>query len=584
MSQTLQQVLPVQKGFDPYSVRGDFPLLQITAHGKPLVYLDNAATTQKPRVVIQTLRHYYEAQNANIHRGVYALSQQATDAYEQARRKVQRFINAPSARQIVFTRGSTESINLVANCYGRMTLREGDEVVISTMEHHSNIVSWQMICQQTGARLRVIEMTDTGELRMDHYRSLLNERTRIVAVTAVSNALGTINDVDEITALAHQAGAKVLIDAAQWVAHAPTDVQAMDCDFLVFSGHKIFGPTGIGVLYGKLDLLEAMPPWQGGGDMIETVRFEQTTYASTPNKYEAGTPHIAGAIGLGAAIDYVAALDLKAVAEYERQLLAYATEKLSTIPGLRLIGTAPHKAGVISFVMEEPAISAYELGIALDMMGIAIRTGHHCCMPLMDRLGINGTARASLAMYNTREEIDALVAGLQKLAGSLKPKPTAPPVQDAQQLIWPEPVASSPQEAADELIEAFELLGDWEARDQYLLELGEKIPPMPDWLKTESNRVHGCMSTVHLHARKRPGTVDAIDFLADSDAHLVRGLIAVLQRLFSGQSASAILKFDTEKFFSQLGLDRHLSMGRRNGLAGMVKRIGQEAARLGKAS
>jgi cysteine desulfurase/selenocysteine lyase len=318
--------------------------------------------------------------------------------------------------------------------------------------------------------------------------------------------------------------------------------------------------------------------------MIETVRFEQTTYASSPNKFEAGTPPIAGAIGLGAAIDYVAALDLNAVAEHERQLLAYATEQLAGVPGLRLIGTAPRKASVLSFVMERPAISAYELGIALDMMGIAIRTGHHCCMPVMDRLGINGTARASLAMYNTPDDVDALVAGLHKLAGGIKARPAPAPVVDEQHLRFPEPAAPSPQAAADELIEAFELLGDWEARDQYLLELGEKLPPMPDSLKTEANRVHGCMSTVHLHARKRPGPGDAIDFLADSDAHLVRGLIAILQRLFSGQSAAAILAFDTEKFLSQLGLDRHLSMGRRTGLAGMIRRIGQEAARLGKAT
>ena len=393
------------------SIRADFPILQRRVHGKPLVYLDNAATTQKPQAVIDRLSRYYEEENANIHRGVHALSVDATNAYDRARDRVRRFINAAEAREIVFVRGTTEAINLVAATFGRTHVAGGDEIVISHMEHHSNIVPWQMLCEQKGARLRVIPITDAGELRLDEYERLLGPRTRLVAVTHVSNALGTINPVESIVRTAHDRGIPVLVDGAQAVAHMGVDVQAIGCDFYVFSGHKVFGPTGIGVLYGRGPLLDAMPPYEGGGEMIRTVSFERTLYKDAPDRFEAGTPNIAGAIGLAAAIDYLAAVDLDRVAAYEQDLLGYGTEALADIAGLRLTGTAPHKAGILAFVIED--IHPHDLGTILDRDGIAVRAGHHCCQPLMARLGVPATVRASLALYNTREEIDALASSLR---------------------------------------------------------------------------------------------------------------------------------------------------------------------------
>jgi cysteine desulfurase / selenocysteine lyase len=396
--------------YDVQAVRHDFPILRERVHDKPLVYLDNAATTQKPQAVIDRLTTFYAHENANVHRGVHLLSERATDAYEDARRTVCRFLNAADPREIVFVRGTTEAINLVAQSYGRSHVAPGDEIVITTMEHHSNIVPWQMLCEQTGARLRVVPITDAGELRLDAYEAALSERTKIVAVVHVSNALGTINPVAEIVRLAHGRGIPVLVDGAQAVAHMLVDVRRLDCDFYTFSGHKIFGPTGIGVLYAKAPLLEAMPPYQGGGDMISSVTFERTLYNVLPYKFEAGTPNIAGAIGLAAALDYVDAIGLDRINAYERELLAYGTDALSQIAGLRLTGTAADKAGILAFALE--GVHPHDIGTILDRQGIAIRTGHHCCQPLMDRLGVPATARASLALYNTREEIDALAAAL----------------------------------------------------------------------------------------------------------------------------------------------------------------------------
>jgi cysteine desulfurase / selenocysteine lyase len=396
---------------DVTAIREEFPILRRRVHGRPLVYLDNAATTQKPQRVIDRLVRYYTAENANIHRGVHQLSIEATNAYDAARERVQRFLNASDAREIVFVRGTTEAINLVAATFGRTQIGEGDEVVISEMEHHSNIVPWQMLCEENGARLRIVPITDAGEFRMDEYMRLLGPRTRLVAVAHVSNALGTINPVDEIVRLAHDRGIPVLIDGAQAVAHMPVDVQAIGCDFYVFSGHKLFGPTGVGVLYGRAALLESMPPYQGGGDMIQSVTFERTLYNELPYKFEAGTPNIAGVVGLAAAIEYLLAIGLDRVAAYEHELLGYGTNRLSNIAGLRLTGTAPRKAGILSFVIDD--IHPHDIGTILDREGIAIRAGHHCCQPLMARLGVPATARASLALYNTREEIDALVTALQ---------------------------------------------------------------------------------------------------------------------------------------------------------------------------
>jgi len=398
--------------FDVERIRRDFPVLSRLVHGKPLIYLDNAATSQKPQVVIDTLTRYYAEENSNVHRGVHFLSERATQAYEGARANVQRFLNAADAREIIFVRGATEGINLVAQSYGRTHMRAGDEIIISAMEHHSNIVPWQMLCEEKGAVLRVVPINEDGELLLDEYERLLNPRTKFVALGHVSNALGTINPVKQMIEMAHGWGVPVLIDGAQAAPHLPVDVQELDCDFYVFSGHKVLGPTGIGILYGKADLLEEMPPYQGGGDMILSVTFEKTRYNTLPYKFEAGTPHIAGVIGLGAAIDYLRGVGLDRIAAYEQELLAYGTNALSTVPGLRLIGTAKEKAGVLSFVLE--GVHAHDLGTILDREGIAIRAGHHCAMPVMQRFGVPATARASLAFYNTRAELEALGRAIPK--------------------------------------------------------------------------------------------------------------------------------------------------------------------------
>ena len=405
--------MPAATSLDVTAIRKDFPILAQQVHGKPLIYLDNAATSQKPRCVIDALTHFYLMDNANIHRGVHQLSERSTQSYEAARGKVQRFLNAAKAREIIFVRGATEGINLVAQTYGRTHVSAGDEIVISTMEHHSNIVPWQMLCEEKGAVLRVIPINDRGEVEFDQFEKLLNHRTRLVAVSHVSNALGTINPVREIVKTAHSCNVPVLIDGAQAVPHMKVDVRNLDCDFYVFSGHKVFGPTGIGVLYGKEQLLEEMPPWQGGGDMIRSVTFEKTTYNELPYKFEAGTPDIAGVIGLGAAIDYLDQIGMDAVAAHEHDLLEYGTRALESISGLRLIGTAREKAGVLSFVID--GVHPHDAGTILDREGVAVRTGHHCAQPVMDRFGVSATTRASLAFYNTREDIDALVAGIQKV-------------------------------------------------------------------------------------------------------------------------------------------------------------------------
>jgi cysteine desulfurase / selenocysteine lyase len=395
---------------DVARVRADFPILGRQARGKPLVYLDNAATTQKPQAVIDAISRYYTEYNANVHRGVHLLSELASEAYEEARRKIARFFNAPHERQIVFTRNATESINLVAHAFGRSRVSAGDEVLISAMEHHSNIVPWQLLCDERGARLRVAPIDDRGELVLDAFEALVGDRTKLVAVTHMSNALGTVNPVDDIVRIAHGRGVPVLLDGSQAAYHMPVDVQALDCDFYVATGHKLYGPTGIGILYGKEALLESMPPFLGGGDMIRSVTFEQSTWNDLPHKFEAGTPDIAGAIALGVAIDYIAATGLAAVAAHEQALLAYGTEALSAVDGLRIIGTARRKASILSFVLD--GVHPHDIGTIVDREGVAIRTGHHCAQPVMARFGVPATARASLAMYNTREDIDTLVGAL----------------------------------------------------------------------------------------------------------------------------------------------------------------------------
>lgn len=393
-------------------IREDFPILKQLVHGKPLVYLDNAASAQKPQAVIDALSRFYSTSYANVHRGIHQLSERATEAYEAARLSVQRFIGAAEAKEIIFVRGATEAINLVAQTYGRTHVQAGDEILVSTMEHHSNIVPWQMLCEATGARLRVVPINDEGELLLDDYERLVTTKTKLIAIAHVSNVLGTVNPIRRIVEIAHRHQVPVLVDGAQAAPHLALDVRALGCDFYAFSGHKLFGPTGIGVLYGKASLLEAMPPYQGGGHMIRSVTFEKTTYNTVPDRFEAGTPHIAGVIGLGAAIEYVNEIGLEAITTYERELLAYATDQLSRISGLRLIGTAKEKAGVLSFVVD--GIHPHDLGTLLDNEGIAIRAGHHCAQPLMSRFGVPATARASLAFYNTRADIDALAAGIHQ--------------------------------------------------------------------------------------------------------------------------------------------------------------------------
>jgi len=393
--------------------REDFPILHTQVHGKPLAYLDNAATTQKPLSVIEAESDYYRNDNANIHRGIHTLSQRATDAFEAARVKVQHLINATSPNEIIFVRGTTEAINLVAQSYGRSRFKVGDEIIISTMEHHSNIVPWQILCEQTGTILRIIPINDAGELELEAYAGLLNQHTKLVAVTHVSNALGTITPVKSIIELAHAQHVPVLLDGAQAIAHLPVDVQALDCDFYAFSGHKLYGPTGVGVLYGKLALLNAMPPYQGGGDMIRSVSFEGTTYNTLPYKFEAGTPNIAGVIGLGAAIDYITNIGFEALLAYEHALLSYATLSVMVIPGLHIIGNARSKTGILSFTLD--GVHPHDIGTILDRQGVAIRTGHHCTMPLMERFGLSATARASFALYNTKADVDQLVVAIHQV-------------------------------------------------------------------------------------------------------------------------------------------------------------------------
>ncbi|MEE9235155.1 MAG: cysteine desulfurase [Candidatus Acidoferrales bacterium] len=399
--------------YDVERVRRDFPALRQQVHGHPLIYLDNAATTQKPQAVMDAIQRFYLQECSNIHRGVHYLSQQATEDYEATRSKVRRFLNARQNREIIFVRGTTEALNLVAHSFARPRLRAGDEVLITHMEHHSNIVPWQILCQETGARLRVAPINDAGELIVEEFEKLLGPRTRVVSLAYISNALGTINPVRELVGMAHARNVPVVLDGAQAAPHLKVDVQELDCDFFTLSGHKMYGPTGIGVLYGKAELLEEMPPYQGGGDMIRSVTFEKTLYNDLPFKFEAGTPNIAGTIGLGAAMDYLEELGRENIAAYEQELLDYGTRALSRVPGLRMIGTAREKAAVLSFDL--PGVHPHDVGTILDCEGIAVRTGHHCAQPVMDRFGVPATSRASLGVYNTREELDALTAGLRKV-------------------------------------------------------------------------------------------------------------------------------------------------------------------------
>jgi cysteine desulfurase/selenocysteine lyase len=565
--------------FDVERIRRDFPILDQQVHGKPLVYLDNAASSQKPRAVVDAIKHYYESDHANVHRGVHALSERATELYEQARVTIQKFIGAPCLRELIFTRGTTEAINLVAQTFGRVHVHAGDEVILTALEHHSNIVPWQVLCWEKNANLRVVPVTDVGELQLDELEKMINPATKIISVAHVSNALGTINPVKRIIEIARKHGVFVVIDGAQAAPHLKIDVRELDCDFYAFSGHKMYGPTGIGGLYGKPQHLELMPPYQTGGDMISYVSFAKTTWNELPYKFEAGTPNIAGAIGLAAAVEYIDEIGRDSIAAHEHKLLEHATERLTAIPGVRLIGTAREKAGVLSFVVD--GMSALDVGTQLDLAGVAVRTGHHCCQPLMERYGIPGTARASFAMYNTLDEVDLLADSLEQIVSKAKPRASVPAMA---QVVYPAPAAESPTAAAQELTEFFDAVEDWADKYEYLIDIGRKLPPMPDVLKTEPNRVKRCQSTVYMHARTKPGTKDVIEFLADSDADIVRGELALLERLYCGQRAADVLAFDIHGFMERIGLEQHLSPGRRTGLSEMIARVQHYAGQVAQKS
>jgi cysteine desulfurase/selenocysteine lyase len=563
-------------------VRALFPALSQRVNGHALVYLDNAATTQKPRPVIEAIVRFYETDNANVHRGTHALSDRATAAYEGARETVRRFLNARSREEIVFVRGATEAINLVAQSLGRRNVGADDEVLITEMEHHANLVPWQQLCLATGARLRVLPITDSGELRLDLLEKLLSPRTRLVALTHVSNALGTVNPVRQVIEVARRYDVPVLIDGAQAAPHIAIDVQELDCDFYTFSGHKVYGPMGIGVLYGRLSLLEAMPPWQSGGDMVHRVDYEKTTFNDPPYRFEAGTPNVEGAVGLAAALEFLDDVGRRRVAEHEARLLALAVERLDESSGVRVVGRPMRRAGVVSFEIHDPPLSPLDLAVKLDAQGIAVRAGHHCCQPLMRRLGRVGTVRASFALYNTEDEVERFAEAVRSIARGASVTAThrvpAPPTEI--RIEFPGATAPTVDAAAERLLGELDQLGDWSERYEFLIELGSKILPFPEAWKTDASRVRGCQSTVFLAARERPGTRDVVEFLADSDSGLVRGLLAMLQRLFSGLPARDIVAFDLPGFLARAGLESNLTMGRRNGLAAMVKQLRSFAADL----
>ncbi|MCB9857459.1 MAG: SufS family cysteine desulfurase [Phycisphaerales bacterium] len=547
---------------DVQSIRNDFPILRRTVYdGKRLVFLDSAASAQKPQAVIDAVSRYYETTHSNIHRGAHALAAEATEAYEDARKKIARFVGAALPEEIVFVRGATEAINLVAQTYGRAGIEEGDEILITEMEHHANIVPWQMLCEDVGARLRVVPVNDKGEFVWDEFERLLGPRTKLVAVTHVSNTLGTINPVRDIIEAAHRQDVPVLIDGAQAVSHMRVDVSVLDCDFYVFSGHKLFGPTGIGVLYGKEHLLRAMPPYQGGGAMIRSVSFDKTTFEDPPYKFEAGTPNIAGAIGLGVAVDYVEKIGIGRIGEYEHELVTYGQEKLRAIDGLRLIGAADQHASILSFVVD--GIHADDIGRIVDREGVAVRVGHHCTQPLMKRFGVPATVRASLAFYNTKEEIDVLVAAVRK---AIHVMTRTCPIERAEV----RPSTESIEQTQDRIISEFSAITDWEERYQKIIDLGRRHPHIPDEYKQDKFIVRGCQSTVWLHARaEKDGRVT---FSAESNAMIVNGLITLLIRVYSGRTTDEIIETQP-RFITEIGLSTHLSQARANGLAAMLEQI-----------
>ena len=553
------------------ALRANFPALRQQVHGKPLVYLDSAASSLKPQCVVDRLANYYAHEHSNVHRGVHYLSQRATDRYEAARKSLARFIGARSEKNIVFTRGTTEAINLVASTYGRKYIRPGDEILTTVMEHHSNLVPWQLLAQERNVQLRVLDVSLAGTISVDAFVRQMNSRTRLIALGHVSNSLGTLHPVEDIIAEAHKRNIVVLLDGAQGLPHLPLDMQALDCDFYCASSHKAYGPTGVGFLYGKEDLLEDLPPWHGGGDMIEEVHRTSSTWAEVPHKFEAGTPNIAGVIGMAAAIDYLEGIGMDVLRKKEEALLDYTHAELQTVPGLTIVGTASQKVGAISFLLE--GHHPYDVGYALDQAGIAVRTGHHCTMPLMKYFGISGTVRASLGAYNTKEDIDVLVTRLNEIVAEHSRKTLASTTAD--QVDSSSSTEESIETRKAALLEDLELFEDADDRREYLIELGENLKNIDTSLKTEANRIHGCLAMVWLHSTVHDGR---IYFEADSDALITRGMIALLVRLMDGQAPQTILQTDLFALVNDIGLPNLITARRKNGLNRMIERIQTEAS------
>ncbi|RDE24492.1 SufS family cysteine desulfurase [Motiliproteus coralliicola] len=550
---------------DSARIRADFPLLT----DSDLCYLDSAATTQKPQAVIDALSRYYQQDNANVHRAAHRLSRQATEAFEQARERVQRFINAAHSSEIIWTRGTTEGINLVAHSFGQLAIAAGDEILISELEHHANIVPWQLLAQRSGAKLRVIPIRDDGDLDLEAFEALLNPRTRLLALTQVSNALGSVNPIETMIEQAHRVGAKVLIDGAQAVSHFPIDVQALDCDFYLFSGHKLYGPTGIGVLYGKQALLSVMPPWQGGGEMIERVSFEASSFQPPPFRFEAGTPNIAGAIGLATAIDYLESFDRRQRLRHEQQLLNYAEQQLKLVPGLQILCNPGQRIGLIPFVIE--GLHNFDLGALLDQQDIAIRTGHHCAMPLHQRLGLDGSARASFGLYTTKQDIDRLV---QSLLNLLAPETSS---DDCDSTSPQRPTAASPLPDTQPLLDALLSKSHWKARYALLMKAAQQRAEDPE-LRQPQNLLHGCSSRVWLqhHYDTKTGT---LHFNIDSDARIIKGLGMLLMEKLEQCPTTEINPQTLQQSIAQLQLEKHLSPSRSNGLQAIIDEIVAIAAR-----
>ena len=557
--------------FDPDSIRRQFPVLSQEVHKHPLIYLDNAATTQKPASVINALQNYYQYGNANVHRAAHYLSAKATHAFEEARETVRHFLHAAHTEEIIWTRGTTEAINLVANSWGLSELKPGDEILLSYLEHHANIVCWQMLAGNTGAVLKVVEIDENGDIDFDHYLKQLTPKTKLLAVTHTSNAIGTVTPVQNMIAAAKNIGATVLIDGAQAVAHQKVDVQKLGCDFYVFSGHKLYGPTGIGVLYGKRELLNAMPPWQSGGEMIERVSFSGTTFNTLPFKFESGTPHIAGAIGLAKAIEFLQQFDMNQILAHENHLLKLAEDGLKKIKGIRIIGQARHKAPVISFVSDQ--LHSQDIGLLLDQQGIAVRTGHHCAMPLMERLNLSGTVRASFALYNTVDDVQQFIKALEQLHND-----GLPSVSEQQKTITEVPDIYTLPFILEDIRQSIAALKNWQDKYRQIMLLGKKLPGLPDHLKTEDVKIRGCESTVWLHHYYDDETMH-LHFSADSDARIIRGLIALVLVALSGKKAEDVEQTDLDNWFHELDLFNHLSPSRGNGLKAIIDEIRSTAHR-----